>query len=157
MLQKISSTKLYFLFVSFSYEVIPLCHCFHCRSGFHPATAGWHHGFWSWISHGVLKPSREVPCWAGLCVTSCQIQGTPARFYFWIHKDGDNENHWPFLQVTAEPPSSAHHATEDWLDFLSVLVDKDLLIRAEEYERDHKEPGKAFITSSALCRPYIYI
>lgn len=63
-------------------------------------------------------------------------------------------------ELTAELPcntiSSAHHVTEDWLDFLSVLVDKELLIR-EEYERDHKEPGKAFITSSALSRPCIYI
>ncbi len=110
---------------------------------------------------GITDFDREFPTASLSRAKRCRVEQVsvwrPARFYFWIHKDGDNENHWPFLQVTAEPPSSAHHATEDWLDFLSVLVDKELLIRAEEYERDHKEPGKAFITSSALCRPYIYI
>lgn len=110
---------------------------------------------------GITDFDREFPTASLSRAERCRVEQVsvwrPARFYFWIHKDGDNENHWPFLQVTAEPPSSAHHATEDWLDFLSVLVDKELLIRGEEYERDHKEPGKAFITSSAMCRPYIYI
>ncbi len=75
MLQKISSTKLYFLFVSFSYEVIPLCHCFHCRSGFHPATAGWHHGF-----------DREFPTASLSRAERCRVEQVsvwrPARFYF---------------------------------------------------------------------------
>lgn len=123
---------------------------------------------------GIMDFEREFPTaslsWAERCRVEPVSVWCPVRFRAHL-PDSIFEfikmvimrinGHFFRWELTAEPPcntiSSACHATEDWLFFFSVLVGKELLIRGEEYERDHKVPGKAFITSSALSRPYIYI